>query len=234
MLLVGWTTSISCCRWLRQCTSNLSHRLIGWKLDFSCGLVVQTKKQTNDFCHSMGLLPPPCLVASLFLLFFLSPFFCVCPPPLLSLFSFCFCLAFSLPLSNPFFCFCLSFSSLFLPNPHALLSHIPSLSLSVRLSLSVCLSICLSVFLSLSVSLSVCLCLCLSVSLGLCVCLSVCQSVSVYLSVCLSLSVCLYVFLTLSVCLSLSLCLCLSVCLSVSLLQAYVLLLGQFASTLKD
>ena len=65
---------------------------------------------------------------------------------------------------------------------------VPSVCLSVYLS--VCPTVCLSIYLSvcLPVCLSVCLCICLSVCL--CICLSLCLSVSlpVCLSVCLSVS----------------------------------------------
>ena len=104
-------------------------------------------------------------------------------------------------------------SVLFLPSHFLILPVIPSLcfvmslsvglwghvyipSLSVRMSVSLCLF--LSLFLSISPPPSVCLsvCLCLSVSLSLCV------------------SVCLSLCLSVSVCLSLSHCVCVCVCLS--------------------
>jgi len=108
--------------------------------------------------------------------------------------------------------------------PH---SPLPSVSLSVCLSLSVCivsiyLSVCLSLSLSLSVSIylsvSISLSLSLSISLSVCIYLSLCLSLSISQSVCLylSLSVCLYLSLPLSVSLSLSLSPSLSLPLSLS------------------
>ena len=72
---------------------------------------------------------------------------------------------------------------------HLLISYsVSCLTLSVSVSLCVCLSVSLSVCVSVCLSVSLCVCLSLSVSLCLSVCLPVCLSVC--LSLCLS--VCLF------------------------------------------
>lgn len=70
-------------------------------------------------------------------------------------------------------------------------------SLSLPISLSVCVTLCLSLSLALSVCLSLSLYICLHVSLSMFVCMSL--SMSICLSVCLSLSLCMYVSLCLLV-----------------------------------
>ena len=93
------------------------------------------------------------------------------------------------------------------------------LSVSLRLSPSVCLCLSLSVAVCLCLSLSVSVCRCLSLSVAVCRCLTL--SDSVWLCLTLSDSVCLCLSLSVFVCLCLSLsvsvCLCLSLSVSVCL-----------------
>ena len=95
---------------------------------------------------------------------------------------------------------------------------------SSLMSMSVCLRLCLSVCVCMSVS--VCLCLCLSVcvcmSMSVCLCLYVCMSMSVCVCMSMSVCLCLYVYVCLHVCVCMSVCLCLYVYVCLSVFRLFV------------